>query len=117
MGAGDPYADQTSPWPKWVTSEFTQWFAKVVVTALIAGITAGFGFWSTWQGLQAQVSDHQRQLQSYGMHLQSLEQRQQADEIHTAETNATNKAILDRLNDLRDDVKYLQRDLTGRVRP
>lgn len=117
MGAGDTYADQTSPWPKWVTADFTKWFAKIVVTALIAGITASFGFWSTWQGLMAQVSENTRQIKAQGSHIDALEQRQDLDERTAAATEATNRAILDRLNELRDDVKYLQRDLTGRVRP
>lgn len=112
---------------RFATSDLTKRVATWALTALVAGISAAFGFGMTWQNLRAEVSTlradvvdareearkgHTEQTTS----IKALEARQHADDVLHGREAEIHAQILQQLKDIREDVQYLQRDLIGRVR-
>jgi hypothetical protein len=108
---------------RWVRSNFTKMLLRVAAVAFTAGITASFGVWTTWQGLQQTVAtvkaDQARTDRSVGIlriDVDLIRARLAADEILRAKERADAANVARDVDRIIDDLKFMQRELIGRVR-
>lgn len=113
-----------SAFARFIASDLAKMLGKVTVTALVAGVTASFGFWTTWQGLQGQVSAQARQLEAVERFMGAQDKRLDALEERAVENEKAIAVALESMRSidrnvalLRDDFRDLRRDLTGRMTP
>lgn len=97
-------------------AEWTWRLLNWLLGGLIAGGSASVGFYSTWQQLRADVAEVKERQDVLGSQLQHLYERQAADDTLHAMEGERLRQMDKKLDEVREDLKYLQRDLTGRVR-
>lgn len=108
----------TIPWK----AEWTQPLAKLALSGLIAGASAAGGFWLTMQALKAEVVAVKADVVAIQKvdarqdeQIDGLDQRQRAADIALALSTANTAAILRSITEMREDMRDMRRDLTGRV--